>query len=419
VKCPGVDSPDQQPDEFTAQDWAILGDADRALADGVALKRWWQRKDATGDYRARFELIRNINRPISSYGFFDEVPVGDHPLAIMGVVEEMLYDQPKQAAPERVRDEFRQFVLRYFMRVSAFEEPTAYADPGQLPPAAYQPGLSWCPWDEARRQGFGFSQLYSKRAGSGALERFEPRDEFAIVDLREIGPKYAWIVCKVRIYDFNLKFQPSGPGGTSLEVPLEEENYLVISPDFVTCRDDPEPGVLGEYGLGYGLIRYAPKDTPFAYGPGRFAAGFQLINFRIVASGEIRVRLVFVVNRPGQILDVTLDPVKWGFQLADFFSFGLTSRLFAPARLLLERLPLRFSGLDPVSAYITLANLFTAGLAGEQLCISRQQLEKTFLVQHFMQHYELIVGSVRTWRQVPDWLDESALPERLRMGVSS
>jgi hypothetical protein len=31
-----------------------------------------------------------------------------------------------------------------------------------------------------------------------------------IIDLRELGPRYAWMVAKVRILDFNLKFQPFG-----------------------------------------------------------------------------------------------------------------------------------------------------------------------------------------------------------------
>jgi hypothetical protein len=239
------------------------------------------------------------------------------------------------------------------------------------------------------------------------------------VDLRDIGPRYDWVVCKVRIYNFNIRFRPAGPRGPTLELPLKEQNYLVLGPDFITDRDDPEPGVLGEYGLGYGLIRSPDEGGAFAYGPGRFQAGFQLINFRMLAGGETRARLVFVVNRPNRILDVTLDPLDWGFRLADFLSFGLTSRLLAPARLVLDRLPLRVSGFDPVSAYVTLANLLTGGLAAEELCLSRRQLEKNFLVQHFMQHYHLIVGALRTWRHVPDWLNEPALPERLRMGVSS
>ena len=44
-------------------------------------------------------------------------------------------------------------------------------------------------------------------------------------------------------------------------------------------------------------------------------------------------------------------------------------------------------------------------------------IEKDFLVTHFMQHYQMIVGSLLTWRRVPDWLDSSALPETATTGV--
>jgi hypothetical protein len=51
----------------------------------------------------------------------------------MGIVEDLLYDQPKQAGPQQIRNEFREFVLRYFMRISAFDDPEAYAQPGPPP----------------------------------------------------------------------------------------------------------------------------------------------------------------------------------------------------------------------------------------------------------------------------------------------
>jgi hypothetical protein len=53
------------------------------------------------------------------------------------------------------------------------------------------------------------------------------------------------------------------------------------------------------------------------------------------------------------------------------------------------------------------------------LCISRDDLEKEFLAQHFMQNYDLIVGSLQTWRQIPDWLDSAGLPEWVVKGVSA
>ena len=192
----------------------------------------------------------------------------------------------------------------------------------------------------------------------------------------------------------------------------------MTGPDFVTRREDPAPGVLGEYGFGYTFLRYEADPSQFAYGPGRFAYGFQLITFRVLDSGETFVRMAFVINRPESILNMALDPVAWGFRLADFASLGLASRLFAPTRWVLDRLPLRVEGFDPVTTYIALANLVTAGWAAKELCLSRVQLEKDFLLQHFMQHYQMMVGSLLTWRRVPDWR-ATDLPTFVTSGVSS
>jgi hypothetical protein len=139
----------------------------------------------------------------------------------------------------------------------------------------------------------------------------------------------------------------------------------------------------------------------------------------VLESGETRARLVFIANRPERILNVSINPVDWSFRLADLMSFGLTSALFAPARNALNRLPLRLNGFDPVSAYVALANQLTGGLAAEELCISRDQLEKDFLIQHFMQHYQMLTGSLLTWRRIRNWLDTAALPEWVIKGTTS
>ena len=54
---------------------------------------------------------------------------------------------------------------------------------------------------------------------------------------------------------------------------------------------------------------------------------------------------------------------------------------------------------NPIVAGIRLANLVTGGLAGRQFCISMEELQRRFLVQHFMQHYVTMVGSLLTWRR--------------------
>jgi hypothetical protein len=410
----------QDPATVSDRDRVLLGSVAAALADGRGLKQWWERTDASGGYAQRFDLARTFNSPDRAFGFFDEVAVGGRTLPVMGVVQEMLYDRPKTTKDfERTRNQLREFVLHYFMRVSDYREPEAFDQPPAPAASTVLAGLSWCPTVEVIRRGFGFSQLFSKRRDAAWVERFSERSAFAILDLREVARAYDWLLCKVDIFDFSVSFRLLGREGASLVVPLRETNYIVVSPDFIADRDAPESGVLGEYGLGYALIKYVDRDTVFGYGPGLFDAGFQLINFKISTDGTIRVRLVFVVTRPGAILSVPFRPVGWGIDVTDLLSFGLSSRLFGPIFRAAERFSLPDVRFDPLSAYVRLANLLTGGRAGEDFCISREQLEHDFLVQHFSQHYRTIVGSLMVWRRVPDWLDPEGIPHWATTGVTS
>jgi hypothetical protein len=96
----------------------------------------------------------------------------------------------------------------------------------------------------------------------------------------------------------------------------------------------------------------------------------------------------------------------------------MASRLMAPMKTFAERLPLRITGVDPITAYIWMANTMTGGIAGRQYGISKEVLEKRMLVQHFMQHYEMLINSLLVWRTVPDWTDRDRLPDYCRTGVT-
>jgi hypothetical protein len=178
-----------------------------------------------------------------------------------------------------------------------------------------------------------------------------------------------------------------------------------------------KPRVLGEYGIGYAFVN-TPAAGLFAYGPGAFDAAIELINFRVYETGYISVRMIFISNRPTKVVNFVIDPVDWSFRLADTFSFGMASRALAPVRDALRSLPLRFT-VDPVNAYIDAANLLSNGDAARVLCISRETMEKAFLVQHFRQHYQTVVGSLETWRLIRNWLDEKSLPPWIVSGISS
>jgi hypothetical protein len=146
-----------------------------------------------------------------------------------------------------------------------------------------------------------------------------------------------------------------------------------------------------------------------AYGPGQFDAGFQRIDFKLHSDGHVQACLLFAVNRPERILNLSLNPLSWSVLGAEVLSLGTLSPALAPFRRALGSSD-RATGIDPVFGFITLANLMTGGLAARDLCISRERMETDFLIQHFMQHYEVISGSLVTWRSVGDWLDQASLP---------
>lgn len=393
------------PEPLEAADLEIVRGVEAALADGLALQAWWERTAAAGAFAERFQLVRTFNEPDSSFGFFDCAPLPGGSLPVMGVFQEMFYDLPKAAEARFIRDQIREFALRYFLRVSDFRLPVAYAPADRTEESTPLPALSWCPSGREERSGFGYSQLYYKLAGSGRIGRFPESERSAVVDVREVGPVYEWVVLKVRIFNFALEVHPLGPDGPYAALPLREDTLVVLHRSFIRCADDPASGLLGEYGFGYALLRNPGDRGVLAYGPGKFDAGFQLLDFKVLASGEVRVCLTFVVNRPERILNVAkigIDPVSIGFGMADLMSLGLASRFLAP---------LRFESPDPVFAWISMVNLLTGGRAASDLCISRERLEKDMLIQHFNEHYTMLSGSLVTWRRVPDWLDRAALPD--------
>lgn len=411
------------PSALTAEDLAIVDRVEEYLARGLDLKRWWDRKSRTGGFEERFELAFTYNRPDVSYGFFDRAPVQGQEVPVLGNFQTMFYDQPKspvvdrQEAARYLDAQIRQFVLRYFMHVSDFRDPQPYTAGEPSTPPFLRP-LSWCTGRDVQRIGFGYSQLFYKRAGTGEIGKFPESRRYAIVDLREIGPRYEWIVLKVKIFDFNFVFRPFGGAAPSVTVPLDEDSYLVVNRDFV-LNEEPRGDSLGRYGFGYAFIKNL-TDGVLGWGPGRFDAAMQTIHFRVLGDGRIRVDMVFVANRPTSIVNVSLNPFQWGHDMLDAVSGGTTHALTAPLRTVSERLP-AIGGfrIDPVFGFIFMANLMTCGLAARELCISRVQLEKRLILQHFMKHYQAVTGSIQTWRQIRNWLDERTLPRWVVTGEST
>jgi hypothetical protein len=409
---------------LTDHDRALLNSVDNYLSAGLQLKQWWQQTSATNAFTTRFELGLTFNRPDTGYGFFGQAQVAGRSMPVVGNFQAMFFDRPKvqraQAAEpaQWLREQLREYVLRYFMHVSDFRQPQGTTENARAAPPPYLRPFSLCPPEDPQRVGFGFSQLFYKLRDSGQIGRFPEEEQFAIVDLREIGQKYEWIVLRVRIFDFSFPYMPFGLESPYVVLPLSEASYLVLTRDFITYEDDPAPGVLGRYGLGYAFIK-EPTSGLLAWGPGQFDAAIEIIDFQISGDGGIRVEMVFVANQATRLLNFPLNPVDWSFTLADLMTFGLSSNLLAPLRGVLDQLPFGGGSVDPVYTLIWVANALTGGEAARQLCISREELDRQFLVKHFMQHYQTIAGALHTWRQIPDWLDSSALPEWVVRGVSA
>jgi len=405
-------------------DSQVLPRVPEYLAKGLALRRWWAEVERKGGPENQFPLERSFNRPNRSFGFYGEAPVGGAMMPIMGNVQEMFYDQTRAPASlgrdsaEWMWTQIRQFVMRDFMRISSFRQPEAHVDTSQPVPPPALSRLSWCPEPKPARIGFGFTQLFNKPVGSNVVRAFPSYERGAIVDQREIGKIYDWIVLKVRIFDFNFSTTPFGENGPELVFGANEESYLVVHEEFVNQKERTLPNVLGDYGIGYSFIKSPFGGSPFGYGPGEFDAALELINFRVYETGYVTVRMIFIANRPTRVANLSIDPLDWSFRLADTFSLGLASRVLAPAKGILDQLPLRFT-VDPILSYVSAANLISGGYAARTLCISKETLEKLFLLKHFQQHYQTLVGSLLTWRQIPDWLDESKLPAWVISGAGS
>jgi hypothetical protein len=206
-----------------------------------------------------------------------------------------------------------------------------------------------------------------------------------------------------------VPFKPFGESLPQMVIPLQEETYVILSPDLVVNRP-------GEYGLGYALLRVPDHGGGFlGYGPGKFLNGFQSIVFSVGEHGESKVRMAFTANRPTKILNIPYDPVGLGFRAANILTLGQASRV---AGWFTDFLPsfMTPTGIDPMQAYIAFMNAITAGAAAEHFGLSKYEADRFMLVQHFMQHYEMITGALATYRHVPDWSAGMGIPLWIRTG---
>lgn len=413
----GADEADAR---LSAGERQLLAGVDSAIAGAVELESWWREVDAAGAYPERFDLSVH-GRSTRGFGFFGEAEIGGANLPIMGCVQEQLFDRPKRIgasrsdrdrAAEWIDRQIRELTLRYFLRICDFQQPEAFPGSNGHSPPAYLRSFGWATHERDGGASAGFEQVFGKLKATGEIRRFSGSDRHAIVDLREVGRTWEWIVLKVEILSFKLVLAPFGqryPHGT---VPASEPSYLVISEDLVADQAEPEPepeGDRGRYGYGAAFLP-AADESLLASGLGRFTAALHALRFQVKNSGEVVARTVFVANRPSEVVQLSPDPVDWGFRMADRMSFGSASALLEPMQKMWHRMPAGF-GLELMQAFVSAANRMTDSGAARSLGISRKQLHKSFLVAQLTQHHNAVAGTLAAWRQISDWTDRENLPD--------
>ena len=398
---------------------AMVACVARTQRTAAQVRAWYEGKAERGGFAHRFEVVRPVGAGDRCFGFFDTATVDGARLPVMGCVQEMHFDREKLASGLDVQAQLREFVLRYFMRVSHARAPRSAPPAQSTSPGGLMKVLSWLPEPGDNRVGFGYEQLAYRERDTGLVHQVPEPLRGAVVDLRDLGQTFDWVAMRVNILDFNVPLAPLGRDQVHVHLPLNEVTYVLMTPEGVIDREAPAPGVLGEYGFSYGLMPYTHEQSLLAYGPGQFLAGYQSIVFQLRDDGSIRARAVFVVDRPTKVLKVDIDPVDWSFRMADALTFRTISQAMAPMRDLMRRLPLRLEQVDPVSLSIRAANALSGGLAASHLGISMSRLELLMLQQHHTQHHQMLLGSALVWRRVSDWTTPESLPDVCRRGFVS
>jgi hypothetical protein len=404
---------------LNAEDQAILDNVPAAIAQGRDLKAWWERARKIPELLGRFPVSRQFHQPNVNFGFLHDAVLRAGVLPVAGVTQDQLFDFPKVPAgmsgrdPQWVRDQAREFMMRYFMRLTYTAVPNLVPQgPEKQPPRALAP-LSRCGPGGAKSYGWGYEQWYYQLAGSGEIGKFPDSQRYQTIDLREIGPKYSWVVFKIDIFHFDFTIPPV-PTGPQLQIPMPQPVYAVCTPDFVVNQENPRPGVLGEYGYGYSVVPNPNYKTLFAAGPSKITNTIETLHLRVLDTGEVRAHMDFVTPQPPQILE--FKPVEWSFRIADLFTFGAASTLLAPVKRVLEGFE---PDIDPVYTSVRLLNLLTLGVAADDYCITKEQLFKLLMVLHFTDAFNMFTMTASHFRMVPDWTDTQSLPDWARYGTFS
>jgi hypothetical protein len=339
----------------------------------------------------------------------------------MGDVVDDFFDQPRvppakqQQAARWMCEQVEEFALHYWLRVETSALPEPYPELGHGTAAPWLNWLSLCfPTDQEFSGSWNVQRLFKLRS-NGQVGEFPLLERPAIIDLRELATTYEWITLDTTEFDFNITIGGARDESPSFVLPLTTTVHSVTSADLTVNRRDPGPGTLGAFGAGFGLIRAANPGV-LAVAPDMIQPGLRLQFLRVLATGEVRFRGIMIMPIPESVVNFSvLAPELW-FGAADFMTLGATRRFTRPLKQALERLPLTDVGFDPVLGPVRWLNLLTGNRAAEELCISREQVEKEILAKDAQVTQLGALGSRQTWLRVPDWLDREAIPDWVRRG---
>lgn len=411
---------------LTREEIAQLDSYMRQVEQDLELHARWLQASRSGSYQ-QFELIPDQHGLGGTTGFFDEFPIrGKGIVPVMGAIQNVFYDRIRvppgevAQAAQAVCRQVKEFALHYYLRVE--KRSNAQSLPELNHPQAPPPLdlVTWCPQTDVPMAGFVNRQLFWKPRNGASVRRVPPEEQLTICDLQRIGPEFEWVIMHTKINDFTLTWTPgaSAANWPTLAIDFPQGLTLALVPELITNLDHPEPEILGIYGPGVAFLE-PPGRSIVAYGPDKIQPAFEQVQFHVYANGEIRVQIPWVTNQPSRILDIPLNPLGLTLKLANFLSGGISNRLLrlVPGARWLEDLGEEGPGFDPVMTYIDGCNALTAGWAGRELGISKHQLDQQMLFLHCVENYKTLLGTLPVWNEVPDWLDESALPAWIRTGV--
>ncbi len=412
---------------LTSEDAAILPHVPRADRLGRELKEWYQEKAERDAFTNEFSLLEFFGASgDEDIGYIESAELPSGRFDVMGERQDLLFDTTRSASTEppadgdveNVNEQMREFALRYFMRVTAPR--AAVAEPVKSNPAPFLGWLDQAPRMADERENIGFFQLYGQRADSGKIEVFSKADQPTVVDMRELGKTYDWVLAKARLFDFQLMFDVLPPllGFRFPFTFLDHQDFLyaLLTPDFVCDRQQPREGVAGEYGMGFALVAPPPGQSPLTFGPEVFTLGMNYFRFIVHDSGEIRTTVTFACNQLAGIFPLPVSPVNWGLLGFDLLTNGHAEDLLGPLTREANRLPLAKARFDPVLGSIKALNRLTGNMFGRDYSISTEAVFKFILRKHGTVFNHQMAESARVWRSFPDWLAADSLPEYIRRG---